>query len=107
MALVPNLEEDPEIEQEIEDDKAELIRALEEYRLIKEEMAKLKELETVGYYFKEPDKDVGETRTVFTLDNLDRDGLIDAIKRVLVRHEEDMEGASRSSSPRTIRAARS
>ena len=99
-ALVPNLEEDPEIEQEIEDDKAELIRALEEYRLIKEEMAKLKELETVGYYFKEPDRDVGETRTVFTLDNLDRDGLIDAIKRVLVRHEEDMEGEEFREIPR-------
>ena len=45
-ALVPNILEDPELDQEIEDDKAELIRALEEYRLIKEETKKLKELET-------------------------------------------------------------
>lgn len=36
-SLVPNLEEDPEIDMEIEEDKAELIRALEEFRLIKEE----------------------------------------------------------------------
>lgn len=88
-SLVPNLEGDPEIEQEIEDDKADLIRALEEYRLIKEEMAKLKELETVGYYFKEPDKDVGETRTVFNLDNLDLEGLLTAIKAMFVRRERD------------------
>ena len=33
-SLVPNLEEDPEIDMEIEEDKAELIRALEEFRLI-------------------------------------------------------------------------
>ncbi len=90
-ALVPNLEDDPEIAQEIEDDKAELIRALEEYRLIKEEMTKLKELETVGYYFKEPDKDVGETRTVFTLEGLDLDGLVKAFSAVLIRREQEMD----------------
>ena len=60
-SLVPNLEEDPALEEEIEGDKAELIRALEEYKLIKEETKKLKELETIGYFFKEPDKNVGET----------------------------------------------
>lgn len=86
-ALVPNVEEDPDYEQEIEDDKAELIRALEEYKLIKEEMTKLKELETVGYYFKEPDKDVGETRTVFSLENLTLNGLITAFSALLVERE--------------------
>ena len=35
-ALVPNLEEDPELDAQIEEDKAQLIRALEEYKLIKE-----------------------------------------------------------------------
>ncbi len=89
-ALVPNLEEDPELEQEIEDDKAELIRALEEYKLIKEEMQKLKELETVGYYFKEPDKEVGETRTVFSLDNLTRDGLVAAFSALMIRREKEL-----------------
>ena len=53
---MPNLEDDPSIDAAIEEDKAELIRALEEFRLIKEETKKLKELETIGYYFKEPDK---------------------------------------------------
>ena len=65
-ALVPNLQEDPELEEEIEKDKAELIRALEEFRLIKEETKKLKEMETIGYFFKQPDKNVGEVKTVFS-----------------------------------------
>ena len=34
-----------------------LIRALEEFRLIKEETKKLKELETIGYFFKEVELD--------------------------------------------------
>ena len=87
-ALVPNLEQDPELDAEIEEDKAELIRALEEYKLIKEETGKLKELETIGYFFKEPDKDVGEVRTVFTLDNLTLDGLVAAFSAVLLKQEE-------------------
>ena len=89
-ALVPNLEEDPALDAEIEEDKAQLIRALEEYKLIKEETKKLKELETIGYYFKEPDKDVGETRTVFTLDNLTLDGLISAFSQLLLKREDEL-----------------
>ena len=76
-SLVPNLEED----------KAELIRALEEFSLIKEETKKLKELETIGYFFKEPDKHVGETRTVFSLDNLTLDGLVSAFSKLLIKQE--------------------
>src|SRR5699024_9715142 len=81
------LEEDPEIDMEIEEDKAELIRALEEFRLIKEETKKLKEMETIGYFFKEPDKHVGETRTVFSLDNLTLDGLGNAFSKLLIKQE--------------------
>ena len=66
-ALVPNLQEDPELEEEIEKDKAELIRALEEFRLIKEETKKLKEMETIGYFFKQPDKNVAEVKTVLSV----------------------------------------
>lgn len=86
-ALVPVLEEDPEADEEIEDEKASLIRALEEYRLIKEESKKLKELETIGYYFKEPDKDVGETKTVFNLEGLTLDGLIAAFSELMLKRE--------------------
>ncbi len=84
-SLVPNLEDDPELEMEIEDDKAQLIRALEEFRLIKEETKKLKELETIGYFYKEPDKNVGETKTVFSLDSLTLDGLVKAFSTVMLR----------------------
>ncbi len=84
-ALVPNLEEDPELEAEIEEDKAQLIRALEEFRLIKEETKKLKELETIGYFFKEPDKNVGEVKTVYSVDNLTLDGLITAFSALLLK----------------------
>ncbi len=86
-SLVPNLEEDPAIDEEIEEDKAELIRALEEFRLIKEETKKLKELETIGYFFKEPDKNVGETKTVFSLDNLTLDGLVSAFSAFMMKRE--------------------
>ena len=88
-SLVPNIEEDPELEMEIEEDKAELIRALEEFRLIKEETKKLKELETIGYFFKEPDKNVGETKTVFSLDNLTLDGLVKAFSALMMKRESE------------------
>lgn len=87
-SLVPNLEEDPELDAEIEEDKAELIRALEEFRLIKEETKKLKELETIGYYFKEPDKSVGETKIVYTDFNLD--GLIAAFSALMLKRENEI-----------------
>ena len=89
-SLVPNLEEDPELEAEIEEDKAQLIRALEEFRLIKEETKKLKELETIGYFFKEPDKNVGETKTVFSLDNLTLDGLVNAFSTLMMKRENQL-----------------
>ncbi len=86
-ALVPNLDDNPEIEAEIEEDKAQLIRALEEFKLIKEETKKLKELETIGYYFKEPDKDIGETKTVFSLEGLTLDGLVSAFSTLMMKRE--------------------
>lgn len=89
-ALVPNIEEDPAIDAEIAEDKAQLIRALEEFRMIKEETKKLKELETIGYYFKEPDKDVGETKTVFSLKGLTLDGLITAFSTLMMKRENAM-----------------
>lgn len=88
-ALVPNLDEDPAIAEERENDQAALIRAIEEYRLIKEEVHKLKELETIGYFFKEPDKDVGTTKTVFSLEGLTTEGLISAFARLMRERERE------------------
>ena len=60
---------------EDDDPQQELIRTLEEYKMIKEEAEKLKERETIGYFFKQPDKD-------FTLD-----GLLKAFTKMLLRQE--------------------
>lgn len=100
MSLVPNLEEDPEIEEELEEDKSYLIRAVEEYKMIKEESKKLKELETIGYFFKQPDKSVGETKTVFKLDSLTLDGLISAFSSLIIKREKMMEEAEIREIPR-------
>lgn len=67
------------------DEREQLIRALEEYRLIKEETPKLKEMETVGYFFKAPDRGVGKTRIVYKDFNLD--GLVKAITDLMLRLE--------------------
>lgn len=100
-ALVPVLEEFDD-QEDIEDEKANLIRALEEYKLIKEESKKLKELETIGYYFKEPDKDVGETKTVFNLDGLTLDGLVAAFSQLMIKRERKIAAAEVREIPRDV-----
>lgn len=81
-SLVPAI-----VEQETDEEDAEsvLIRALEEYKLLKEESAKLKELETIGYYYKEPDKNVGEAKIVYKDFNLE--GLLKAFTDLMLRQE--------------------
>lgn len=74
-SLLPPIEDDygDEYYDDTEDPKSELIRKIEEYKMIKEEADKLKELETIGYYFKEPDKEfekVHVTYKDFTFDKL-------------------------------------
>lgn len=86
-SLVPNVQQDPEIDAEVEAEKQALVQALEEYKRIKEEVVKLKELETIGYFFKEPDKNVGETKTVYSVDNLTLDGLLSAFSSLLIKRE--------------------
>ncbi len=81
-SLVPALVE-PESEEE--DPESTLIRALEEYKMLKEESAKLKELETIGYYYKEPDKNVGEAKIVYKDFNLE--GLLKAFTDLMLRQE--------------------
>ncbi len=90
-SLVPMIDGMPEDDygDDVEDDREALVRALEEYRLIKEETVKLKERETIGYYFKGPDKSVGSTKTVFSLDSFTLEGLVQAFSSIMVRHEED------------------
>ncbi len=70
---------------EDDDPEQELIHALEEYRMIKEGAEKLKERETVGYFFKQPDKDL--TGVHIQYKDLTLDGLMKAFTKMLLRLE--------------------
>lgn len=63
----------------------EFIQAIEEYKLIKEETEKLKERETVGYFFKDPDEGVGQPQIKYK--DFTVDGLIDAFAKLMIRRE--------------------
>lgn len=66
----------------------ELIQALEEYQTTK----KLKERETVGYIFKQPDKEFSAVQVKYT--DMTLDGLVDAFTKMMLRIE-----AQRKSAP--------
>ena len=71
------------------DPEGELIHALEEYKqvkdMLKEEADKLKERETVGYFFKEPEKDFTATQVQYR--DLTLDGLLKAFTKMMLRQE--------------------
>ncbi|MBQ8658568.1 MAG: segregation/condensation protein A [Clostridia bacterium] len=68
-----------------DDPKQDLMRALEEYKMIKEEAEKLKEMETVGYYFKEPDKELNNVQIKYK--DLTMDGLLKAFAKMMLKRE--------------------
>ncbi len=70
---------------EDDDPEQELIHALEEYKMLKEEAEKLKERETVGYFFKAPDKDLTGVNVQYK--DLTLDGLMKAFSKMLLRLE--------------------
>ena len=81
---------DDEIPEEWQEMEEQFISELEEYNaqlkeMIKEEEVKLKERETVGYFFKAPDKDLTGFNVQFK--DMDLDGLMDALTKMLVRVE--------------------
>lgn len=63
------------------DPATELIQALEEYQTAK----KLKERETIGYIFKEPDKEFTATQVQYT--DMTLDGLMQAFTKMMLRLE--------------------
>lgn len=70
---------------ENDDPEQELIQALEEYKMIKEEADKLKERETVGYFFKEPDKEFATAQIQYG--DMTLDGLMKAFTKMMLRLE--------------------
>lgn len=78
---------------EDDDPERELIAALEEYKMIKEGAEKLKERETVGYFFKQPDKDLTGVQVQYK--DFTLDGLMSAFAKMLMR----LEGKKKEAAP--------
>ena len=72
---------------EDDDPERELIQALEEYKMIKEKADKLKERETVGYFFKKPDKDLTGVKVQYK--DFTLDGLMAAFTKMMLRLERE------------------
>lgn len=81
-ALLPR---PPVIEDPEDDPEKTLIRRLEEYRLFKEASAKIKQIETTGFHYRNPDPGVGKPRLV--LGDMTMEGLLDALKKMFVKLE--------------------
>ena len=85
-SLVPVLDDGFEDYTPEEDDPKEtLIRALEEYQMLKEETPKLKERETIGYFFKEPEQAFEDIKIQYK--DLHLEGLVKALTDMLTRQE--------------------
>ncbi len=70
-----------------EEEKQALIEQLKqrEYELIKSETPKLKNLETIGYYFKEPDKALNTVRVVYK--DFTVNALLEAFAKMMLKNE--------------------
>ena len=79
-SLLPKIEE---FDEDYEDPEEMIKRRLEEYKLFKEASEKLKQIENVERFYKEPDKSVGDVRIVYNDFNID--GLIEAFSKLLMR----------------------
>lgn len=79
-ALLPQLEFE---DVAIEDPEQALIRKLEEYKMFKEEAQKLKTMENVDRFYKDPDDNAYDVRVVYKDFNLD--GLIKAFVNVMTK----------------------
>lgn len=83
-ALLPRQEE---LEENEVDEEALLLRRLQEYKLFKEASEKLKVIENVDKFYKEPDKSANSYRII--LKQMNMDSLIGAFTNLLHKVEED------------------
>lgn len=74
-------EEDGYVDDDYYDPRRDLIQALEEYQTAK----KLKDRETVGYIFKDPDKEFAAVQVKYT--DMTLDGLMNAFTKMMLRLE--------------------
>lgn len=82
-ALLPKL---PEAEPSAEDEEKALKQQLKLYALYKEAAIKMKESETEDIFYRQPDPSVGMPR--LQLKDMNKDGLMDALRRMFVKLEE-------------------
>lgn len=77
----------PEEDNELLAEQQALIEQLKqrEYELIKEETPKLKEMETVGYYYKEMDKEFGKVKVVYK--DFTVSALLEAFAKLMLKNE--------------------
>lgn len=86
-AMVPVVEVNGEEMGGADEEQQALIEQLKqrEFELIKEQTPKLKTLETIGYYYKEPDAAISKPKVVYKDFNLD--ALLQAFANMLLRNE--------------------
>lgn len=86
-SLLPVVEVDDEEMGGAFEEQEELIRQLKEreMELIQEQTPKLKNMEMVGYFFKDPDKEVSQIKVVYT--DFSVDALLQAFAGLLLRNE--------------------
>lgn len=70
-----------EVEETEEDPKEALIRKIEEYKIFKEKAEKLKEIETIDRFYKEPDDDAFDVHIVYK--DFTLQGLIKAFTKLM------------------------
>lgn len=88
-SMLPAVEVAGEMMGDDEEEKLALIEQLKqrEYELIKSETPKLKDLETIGYLFKEPDKSLEGVRVEYSEDSFTVDALLKAFANMLLKNE--------------------
>lgn len=79
-SLLPKLNEE---EVEEIDEESLLLQRLKEYEAIKESLDKMKAIENVDRFYKQPDKQVGKFR--FVLKDMSFDKLLDAFSKLIVK----------------------
>lgn len=86
-SLVPTIEYDDEDCAAIDEEQQDLIEQLKrrEFELITGEAPKMKERETLGYYFKEPDKELSKAKVVYK--DFTVNGLLEAFAKLMMRNE--------------------
>ena len=85
-SMVPAIEIDGEDYPVDDGEREALIEQLRqrEFELIKEQTPRLKQLETIGYYFKPPSKDFSEVKVVYT--DFSVTAMLDAFAKLLLRN---------------------